>query len=134
MLSHYVRRRRHPRRGVGTASISQDADVTAGTRELESAALMAPDSPDALIHAGLLASPAGTDGRSPNRHEHALELHPLGLEIGTLTGQVFYRLREYDRAITQLQKTLDVEPVVGRGEDSRHCAIDRFGSSGVFGR
>lgn len=57
---------------VGIASISQDADVTAGTRELESAALMAPDSPDALIHAGLWRALRGQTAEARTATEHAL--------------------------------------------------------------
>lgn len=99
---------------VGAARIYKEADISAGTRELESAVVIAPDSPDALIHAALWRALQGQAAEARTATEHALELDPLGVEVGTLAGQVFYRLRDFDRAITQLQKTLDVEPNLPR--------------------
>jgi tetratricopeptide (TPR) repeat protein len=75
---------------------------------------MAPDSADALIHASLWRALTGDTMEARASTAHALELDPLSVEIGTLAGQVLFRLRDYDNAIEQLQRTLETDPNLPR--------------------
>lgn len=99
---------------LGAASIYGDFELSDGMRELERAVTMAPDSADALIHASLWRAIIGRTTEARAAMAHALELDPLGLEIGTHAGQVLFRLRDYDSAIVQLRKTLEVDPKLPR--------------------
>ena len=98
----------------GMVSIYFDFHMSEGRRELERAVAMAPDSADALIHASLWRALTGQTIEARKSTEAALKLEPLSVEVSTLAGQAFFRLRDYDRAIEQLKSILEVDPNLPR--------------------
>jgi len=75
---------------LGLANIYADFDLVAGRSELERAVTIAPDSADALIHASLWRALAGESIQARTATTHALEIDPLGVEIGTPRDRSFF--------------------------------------------
>lgn len=95
---------------LGLVSVLADWDLRRGLKEFDRSVELAPDSADVLTHASLAMIFEGRTREARAAIEHALELEPLNLEVSVLSGQIFGILRDYDRAIEQLHKTLEIDP------------------------
>jgi tetratricopeptide (TPR) repeat protein len=52
----------------------------------------------------------GSSAQAVAAEKRALELNPLSAEVNTILGHIRYLARDYDQAIEQLHKGLDIEP------------------------
>jgi TolB-like protein len=59
---------------------------------------------------GIYLTACGQVAQAITEMKRAQELEPVSLIINATAGWVFYLLRDYDRAIEQAQKTLDLDP------------------------
>ena len=84
-------------------------DWNGGKRILEKAIRLSPNYPTAHLYYGNIFIFNG-DKSGLKEVEKALELDPLSISINWSLGNRYYCTRQYDLAITQLQKTLFINP------------------------
>jgi TolB-like protein/DNA-binding winged helix-turn-helix (wHTH) protein/Tfp pilus assembly protein PilF len=61
------------------------------------------------------------------QHKRAQELEPLSLIISTNAGEAFYQMRQYDQAIEQFRKTLELDEKFAPAREGLAAAFERKG-------
>ena len=87
-------------------------DWDGGKRILEKAIHLSPNYPNAHLYYGNTFVFNGDTQRGINEIKKALDLDPLSIHLNFSLGDRYYRSREYDLAITQLQKTLTLSDYI----------------------
>jgi serine/threonine-protein kinase len=87
-----------------------DWDWPSADRQYRRALELDPGYPTAHHWYSLYLSAMGRREEAFDHAARAESLDPLSLIINTDRGVVFYRARQYDRAIAQFQRTLEIEP------------------------
>jgi eukaryotic-like serine/threonine-protein kinase len=86
-----------------------DYDWNAAEREFKRALELKPDYADAHAYYGWELVSFGRVEEGIAESKRAVELDPLSVEVSETAGQNFYYARQYDLAIEQLRKTLDLD-------------------------
>jgi len=87
-----------------------DWDWAEAEKQYRRAIELNPNYPTAHQWYAIFLSGRGRANEAVIYMKQALELDPLSLIINTSLGRVYYCARDYDRAIEQLRKTLEMEP------------------------
>jgi TolB-like protein len=90
--------------------VYQDWDWSGGEREFQRAIARNPDSAIAHMSYGWTLANMGRLEESIAEMKRALELDSLSLNINWLLGVVFNFARQYDQAIEQYRKTIELDP------------------------
>ncbi len=93
-----------------------DLDWSGGEKEFKRAIELNPGYTNAhYYYAFVYLAPSGRLDEAIAEMKKALELDPLSLIINTNLGQTYYYARQYDKALEQFQKTIEMDPTFGGG-------------------
>jgi serine/threonine protein kinase/tetratricopeptide (TPR) repeat protein len=95
---------------MGTIHFWYDYDWDAAEREFKRAIELKPNSADAHVWYGWELVSVGRVAEGIAESKRGVALDPLSVEVNGLAGQNLYYARQYDQAIEQLRKTLDMDP------------------------
>ena len=95
---------------LGHIHLTYDWDWQAAEKDFNRAIALNPNYATARFWHAISLSIMGRGEESPSEMKRAQELDPLSLIIGTNVGRSLYYRRQYDRAIEQCRKTLDMDP------------------------
>lgn len=87
-----------------------DWDWSGGVREFQRAIALNPDYANAHMGYGWSLVSTGRFEEAITKAKRAVELDSLSLGINWFLGSVFYFARQYDQAIEQYRKTLELDP------------------------
>lgn len=87
-----------------------DYDWNAAEKEFKRAIELKPDSADAHVYYGWELVSLGRVEEGIAESKRAVEIDSLSVEVSETAGQNFYYAHQYDLAIEQLRKTLDLDP------------------------
>jgi tetratricopeptide (TPR) repeat protein len=94
---------------MAVINVFYDWDWSGGLREIQRVLALSPDHAYAHLSYGTFLANMGRLEEAIVEDKRALELDPLSLVINRATGIVFYMSRQYDQAIEQFRKTLELE-------------------------
>jgi TolB-like protein/DNA-binding winged helix-turn-helix (wHTH) protein len=98
---------------LGWAAFAFDWDFPAAEREFTRAIALDPNSAEAYHGYGMYLAAMGRADSSLTAMRRARELDPLSLHINHKLCAVLYWARQYDAAIAQCRRTLEIEPRFG---------------------
>ncbi len=94
---------------MAVINVFYDWDWSGGLREIQRAFALSPGYAYAHLTYGTFLANMGRLEEAIVEQKRALELDPLSLVINRASGIVFYMSRQYDQAIEQYRKTLELE-------------------------
>ena len=110
---------------LGWVKWQYDWDWAGAEKEFQRAIELNPKYAIAHGMYALYLDSAGRIEEARAEHERAQELEPLSLVIGTNAGEALYQARQYDRAIEQYRKTLELDENFGPALDDLGRAYER---------
>jgi TolB-like protein/Tfp pilus assembly protein PilF len=112
---------------LGDVKSVYDWDWEGARREYQSALEINPDDEQAhFSYALLYLTPQGRVTEAIAEMRHARDLDPLNVIINTYLGTLYYLGGQFDEAVTQLKKTLEMEPDFAEAQTSLfHLYTDR---------
>jgi TolB-like protein/Flp pilus assembly protein TadD len=100
---------------LGVALFFLDRDVAGTLREARRGLELSPNSADVVLHGTVVPLFEGNRTEALTLTLRALELEPLDYEVNSLSPEILLNLHEYDRAIEQVHKLLDMDPNSAQG-------------------
>lgn len=91
-------------------SFQYDRDPAAALKEYETAITLSPNYATAHHWYAMTLARMGRSEEAIREIEHARRLDPLSTRINANVANVFYLARQYDRAIVEAKKAIDLEP------------------------
>ena len=95
---------------LGTVLLFLDLDWAGAEKELKKSIELSPSSADAHLSYAVYLAVKGNSKQSISEIMLAQLLDPLNLSTKTLCGELWYYAGEYNLAINQLNKTLEIDP------------------------
>jgi TolB-like protein/Tfp pilus assembly protein PilF len=112
---------------LALASTNYDWNWSRAEREYERAIELNPDYATAHQWYAKFLDKLGHHEQAMAEIRRAQEIDPLSLVISTITGQLYYLARQYDRAFDQAQEVLEMEPHFGAAHGLLALVYERRG-------
>jgi TolB-like protein len=109
---------------LGLVLVDYDRDWSAGEREYQRAIELSPSCATAHHWYALALASMGRTDEAIREIELARRLDPLSVRVSSNVGFALYFGRQYDRAIPELLKAIELEP----SNDDTHCLLGLFTS------